>query len=79
MADWEERFDGYVGRRGGVLGHADRRAPLRAYTTGLLLPGERESVEPMAARVEPFRIGAARRTSRCTASSPRPPGTTRPC
>src|SRR3954465_8738125 len=59
MAGWEERFDDYVERLGDVLGHADRRAPLRAYTTGLLLPGERESVEPMAARVDPFRVGAA--------------------
>src|SRR5919202_1205481 len=59
MADWEERFDDYVGRLGDVLGHADRRAPLRAYTTGLLLPGERKSVEPMAARVDPSRVGAA--------------------
>src|SRR3569833_2371126 len=59
MADWEERFGGYVERLGDGLGHADRRAPLRAYTTGLLLPGERKSVEPMAARVDPFRVGAA--------------------
>src|SRR3954462_1855143 len=59
MADWEERFDDYVGRLGDVLGHADRRAPLRSYTTGLLLPGERKSVEPMAARVDPARVGAA--------------------
>src|SRR5919199_4053834 len=59
MADWEERFDDYVGRLGDVLGHADRRAPLRAYPTGLLPPGERKSVEPMAARVDPFRVGAA--------------------
>src|SRR3982751_3935168 len=59
MAGWEERFDDYVGRLGDVLGHADRRGPLRAYTTGLLLPGERKSVEPMAARVDPFRVGAA--------------------
>src|SRR3954452_5834759 len=59
MAGWEERFDDYVERLGDVRGHADRRAPLRAYTTGLLLPGERESVEPMAARVDPFRVGAA--------------------
>jgi SRSO17 transposase len=59
MADWEERFDGYVERLGDVLGHADRRAPLRAYCTGLLLPGERKSVEPMAARVDPARVGAA--------------------
>src|SRR3954471_12421331 len=58
MAGWEERFDDYVERLGDVLGHADRRAPLRAYTTGLLLPGERKSVEPMAARVDPGRGGA---------------------
>src|SRR5918911_3458398 len=59
MADWEGRFDDYVGRLGDVLGHADGRGPLRAYTTGLLLPGERKSVEPMAARVDPARVGAA--------------------
>src|SRR3954454_23090094 len=59
MAGWEERFDDYVERLGDTLGHADRRGPLRAYTTGLLLPGERKSVEPMAARVAPFRVGAA--------------------
>src|SRR3954454_15136655 len=59
MAGWEERFDDHVERLGDTLGHADRRGPLRAYTTGLLLPGERESVEPMAARVDPFRVGAA--------------------
>src|SRR3954463_2103202 len=59
MAGWEERFDDYVERLGDVLGHADRRAPLRSYTTGLLLPGERKSVEPMAARLDPGRVGAA--------------------
>src|SRR6187455_1070396 len=59
MAGWEERFGDYVERLGDTLGHADRRGPLRAYTTGLLLPGERKSVEPMAARVDPFRVGAA--------------------
>jgi SRSO17 transposase len=59
MAGWEERFDDYVGRLGDTLGHADRRGPLRAYTTGLLPPGERKSVEPMAARVDPARVGAA--------------------
>src|SRR3954467_3291971 len=59
MAGWEERFDDYVERLGDTLGHADRRGPLRAYTTGLLLPGARESVEPMAARLDPFRVGAA--------------------
>ena len=59
MAGWEKRFGTYAQRLGDVLGHADRREPLRAYATGLLLPGERKSVEPMAARVAPFRVGAA--------------------
>src|SRR5215212_2192484 len=59
MANWEERFGSHVERLGEVLGHADRRGPLRAYATGLLLPGERKSLEPMAARVDPFRVGAA--------------------
>src|SRR5207253_4661677 len=59
MAGWEERFDDYVERLGDTLGHADRRGPLRAHATGLLLPGERESVEPMAARLDPGRVGAA--------------------
>jgi SRSO17 transposase len=62
MAGWEERFGAYVGRLGDVPGHADRRGPLRAYATGLPLPGERESVEPMAARVDPARVGAAHRS-----------------
>ena len=33
--------------------------PFRSYCTGLLLPGKRKSVEPMAARVEPGRVQAA--------------------
>src|SRR3954451_15078395 len=59
MAGREERFGDYVERLGDVLGHADRRAPPRGYCAGLLLRGERESVEPMAARVDPARVGAA--------------------
>lgn len=54
----DARFDTYVERLAGVLGHADRREPLRAYLTGLLLPGERKSIEPMAARVDPRRVRA---------------------
>ncbi len=34
-----------------AAGHADRATPLKNYCTGLLLPGERKSVEPMAARL----------------------------
>ena len=36
-----------------AVGHADRKLPLRNYCTGLLLDGERKSVEPMAARLAP--------------------------
>jgi len=39
-----------------AAGHADRSAPLKAYCTGLLLPGERKSVEPMAARLAPDKV-----------------------
>jgi SRSO17 transposase len=52
------RFDEYVVRLGQAVGHADRRGPLRAYLTGLLLPGDRKSVEPMAARVDPRHASA---------------------
>ncbi len=47
-----------MSRLGQVLGHADRREPLRAYLTGLLLSGERKSVEPMAARIDPGQVQA---------------------
>jgi len=40
------------------VGHADRREPLRTYVTGLLLSGERKSVEPMAARIDPRHVQA---------------------
>ena len=53
-----ERFEAYLEKLAAVLGHADRREPLRAYVTGLLLPGERKSVEPMAAKVDPRRVQA---------------------
>ena len=33
--------------------HADRVEPIQSYCKGLLLPGERKSVEPMAARLAP--------------------------
>lgn len=39
-----------------AAGHADRVNPLKAYCTALLLPGERKSVEPMAARLAPDNV-----------------------
>ena len=55
----ESRLRSYVEALTGTLGHADRATPFRSYCTGLLLPGARKSVEPMAARVEPGRVQAA--------------------
>jgi len=54
----ESRFNAYVERLSRTLGHADRAVPFRSYCAGLLLPGPRKSVEPMAARVEPGRVQA---------------------
>src|SRR5919206_1661956 len=54
----EARFAAYLDEIAAVLGHASRAAAARAYCTGLLLPGERKSVEPMAARIEPGRVQA---------------------
>ena len=39
-----------------AAGHADRHTPLQNYCMGLLLPGERKSVEPMAARLAPDNV-----------------------
>jgi SRSO17 transposase len=55
----ESRFTAYVEALSRTLGHADRAAPFRSYCAGLLLPGDRKSVEPMAARVQPGRVQAA--------------------
>ncbi len=55
----ESRFADYVEAITSALGHADRGTPFRSYCAGLLLPGPRKSVEPMAARVEPGRVQAA--------------------
>ena len=52
------RFHAYIEHLSKALGHADRHAPLGEYCTGLLLPGERKSVEPMAARMAPVEVGA---------------------
>ncbi len=59
VAGSESRFAAFVEKLAAALGHADRVAPMKAYCTGLMLPGERKSVEPMAARVEPGRVQAA--------------------
>ena len=54
----ESRFAAYVEELVSVIGHKDREGPLRDYCTGLLLPCERKSVEPMAAVTAPDRTAA---------------------
>jgi SRSO17 transposase len=54
----QPRFAAYLEALSGALGHADRVTPLKAYCTGLLLPGARKSIEPIAARIAPARVQA---------------------
>ena len=58
MSAEEDRFAAYVEALASVLGHADRRGPLKDYCTGLLLPLERKSIEPLAAATAPARVSA---------------------
>ena len=51
-------FADYIAALGGAMGHLDRVGPMRDYCTGLLMPGERKSVEPMAALVAPAQVSA---------------------
>ena len=55
----EARFERYCDRLVETLMHADREAPARWYMKGLMLPGERKSIEPMAARVQPDNVRSA--------------------
>ena len=52
----EQNFMAYLERLTAAVGHADRHEPLRVYLEGLLLPGDRKSVEPMAARIDPRNV-----------------------
>jgi SRSO17 transposase len=45
-----------------AAGHQDRHVPLKSYCLGLLLPGERKSIEPMAARLEPDAVQPMRQS-----------------
>ena len=54
----EARFVEYIESLAQVLGYVDRAGPLKDYCTGLLMPGERKSVEPIASVVAPLRVSA---------------------
>ena len=51
-----DRFAAYMESLAQAAGHADREEPFKDYCKGLLLPGERKSVEPMAARLAPDNV-----------------------
>ncbi len=55
----EVRFEQYGEVVAAALSHADRKQPAHWYLKGLLLPGGRKSVEPMAARVHPQNVRSA--------------------
>jgi SRSO17 transposase len=52
----QERFSTYLDGMTQAAGHADRIVPMQNYVKGLLLPLERKSVEPMAARLAPGNV-----------------------
>jgi SRSO17 transposase len=54
----EARFEAYADGLASVLGRSDRAAGLKDYCTGLMLPLERKSVEPLAAATSPARVSA---------------------
>ena len=56
MGTATEGFEQYVSLIAQQLGHADRVEPFRGYCTGLMLPVQRKSVEPMAAHLAPTRV-----------------------
>src|SRR5258705_2005886 len=56
--DIDSRYSRYVEVLVSVMGHADRAGPLQDYCLGLVMPGERKSVEPMAAITEQGRTAA---------------------
>jgi SRSO17 transposase len=58
MSEVEDRFEAYGAALASVLGHADRVGPMRDYCTGLMLPLERKSIEPLAAATAPERVSA---------------------
>ena len=55
----EQRLAAYLQGLAQAAGHRDRHQPLTSYCLGLLLPGERKSVEPMAARLDPNNVRRA--------------------
>jgi SRSO17 transposase len=67
----QQRFAAYLDSLARAAGHQDRAVPLKSYCTGLLLPGERKSVEPMAARLAPDDVQRMHQSlHHCVANAP---------
>src|SRR5215831_7744490 len=62
----QQRFAAYLDRLAQAAEHLDRIAPLKSYCTGLLLPGERKSVE-----ADGGAISSGQRTAHASISSSR--------
>jgi SRSO17 transposase len=58
----EKRFAAYIEGLATAAGHEDRHGPLKNYCKGLLLPGERKSIEPIAARLDPESVQPMRQS-----------------
>src|SRR6185436_7318266 len=69
----DRELTAFVGEMTGGMGRPERRAAMGHYITGLLLDGERKSVQPMAARLvdDPTQAVAMRqRLADCVTASP---------
>jgi len=58
----EKRFAAYIEGLANAAGHKDLHAPLKNYCKGLLLPGERKRIEPIAARLDPENVQPMRQS-----------------
>ncbi len=56
QADWQDAFEAWLAPFLARLRRAEQRRWAPIYLQGLLGPGERKSVEPMAARVAPGEV-----------------------
>ncbi|MFG1193181.1 transposase [Xanthobacter flavus] len=53
MASWDEALGAFLKPFVALLGHKKRRQMCPLYVAGLIGPGERKSIQPMAERLEP--------------------------
>jgi SRSO17 transposase len=53
-----EEFARYLGHISESLGRSERKAGLKDYCRGLMLPLKRKSIEPLAAAIDPYHVPA---------------------